>query len=92
MDWKCLKCGAAMMPEVEEEFKRMAGGRKIRTVHVCHKCRTFHRVNDEGGLRLVTNAEYFEMLVKCPEAVRIAETAMVIPQAGPTATAIIGTK
>jgi len=76
--WKCLKCGAPMQREASEAAHaaaRAAMPFAVRrdVIEVCGNCRSWHTPTPDGMLRLLTDAECFEIRMEAPEACEAAE-------------------
>ena len=77
-EWKCLKCGnefdREMAEKALEEGRKLAGSPGVgRMLHICGVCRTLHCADGEGGLRLLTTAERFQVEMDSPEILRQIE-------------------
>ncbi len=70
--WYCLGCGERMHPEVGTWALRDLKPGQV-ALHVCGNCRHWH-IAAGDGLRNLTAAERFEIEMRIPKTMRLAET------------------
>ncbi len=74
--WRCLGCNMPMHrtlgDRIHKQMQRELPQKKVKTVHVCGKCKTLHLAED-GKLRLLTTGEQFEYQLHCGDELSLIE-------------------